>query len=179
MRDARFLTGGLRMLLAVGMLGSLARPAAAQVFELGGGVSRGCTGDSSGFCSDQTGPMWALHGGIWLSPVADQPAARILPLPDFGYSTPRDERFNRAADPAARVVPRIDITTRENSRQLAGGEATLPFRGSGRLGAVLGVGLGEVSNRSTSSRVSQPDARTSLRALGEGGGDAAREERAI
>ena len=133
-------------------LGSLARPAAAQVFELGGGLSRGCIGDSSGFCGDDTGAMWALHGGVWVSP-GWQISLRVatLPLPDATYSTTQDERFDRAADPAVRAAARIDITTRERSRQLAGAEAIYHFAGPRRFGAVLGVGIGEVKTRSTLS----------------------------
>jgi hypothetical protein len=152
MRDARFWGGGIRMLLAVVTIASLARPAAAQVVELGGGVSRGCTGDSSGFCSDETGPMWSMHGGLWASTrwlISLRVAA--LPLPDFRYTTHRDERFNYAADPAARSLPRIDIMTRQRNRQIIGGEALYHFAGARRFGGVLGVGIGDLRNPRTLS----------------------------
>jgi hypothetical protein len=40
--------------------------AAAQVVEVGGGVSRGCDGDSSGLCGDNAGAMWAGHASLGL-----------------------------------------------------------------------------------------------------------------
>ena len=86
--------------------------AAAQGFEAGAGIGRGCTGDSSGFCSDETGPMWSLHAGLWVTEHV-QIAIRIaaLPLDDFRYSTPRDDRFGLVPDPDLQSLPRIDITT--------------------------------------------------------------------
>ena len=130
----------------------ICRTAAAQGFEVGGGIGRGCTGDSSGFCSGQTGPMWALHGGYWITDYV-QIAARFaaLPLDDFMYSTHRDDRFNLADDAAARSLTRIDITSRNCSRQVWGGELLYYFAGARRFGFVLGIGLGELSNRSVQS----------------------------
>jgi hypothetical protein len=172
MREARFLTGGIRMLLAVVILESRARPAAAQVFELGGGVSRGCVGDSSGFCGDDAGALWALEGGLWAT-SRWQITLRLawLPLPGFEHSTPRDERFNRAGDPAARGLPRIDITVRDRSRLLYGAEGLYHFAGANHFGAVLGFGVGEVRNRSKST--CQPaGCEDVMAALNRGGGDA-------
>ena len=130
------------------VLWGICRTGAAQGFEVGAGISRGCTGDSSGFCSSQTGPMWAVHGGYWITDYV-QIAARFaaLPLDDFMYSTHRDDRFNLADDAAARSLTRIDITTRHRSRWLSGGEILYYFAGSRRFGFVLGAGLGELSNR--------------------------------
>ena len=74
----------LTILLSIVLFGWLARPALAQAAEVGGGVGYGCTGDSSGFCGDNTGPMWALEAGFWVSRRV-QIAARLatLPLADF------------------------------------------------------------------------------------------------
>ena len=130
----------------------ICRTAAAQGFEVGGGIGRGCTGDSSGFCSGQTGPMWALHGGYWITDYV-QIAVRFaaLPLDDFTHSTPRDDRFDLADDAEARRLTRIDVTTRNRSRWLSGGEILYHFAGSRRFGFVLGAGIGELSNRMTLS----------------------------
>jgi hypothetical protein len=121
--------------------------AAGQGFEAGGGIARGCTGDSSGFCSDETGPMWSVHAGFWITEHV-QIAVRFaaLPLDDFSHSTPRDDRFSLADDQHARSLARIDITLRERSRHLGGGELLYYFAGAGRIGFVLGAGLGELSN---------------------------------
>jgi hypothetical protein len=122
--------------------------AAAQGFEAGGGIGRGCTGDSSGFCSDETGRMWSVHAGFWITERV-QMAVRFaaLPLDDFSYSTPRDDRFSLADDERARSLARIDITTREGSRHLLGGELLYYFAGARRFGLALGAGLGELTNR--------------------------------
>jgi len=167
MSDSSSLARRLPILLTLVALGALARPAAAQVFEIGAGVSRACTGDSSGFCSDETGAMWALHGGLWVSRrwLINLRVA-TLPLPDATHSTPRDERFDRVTDPAVRVLPRIDITSRHRSRQLIGGEGLYHFAGPRRFGAVLGVGIGEVRNPMTLS--CEPDGcEEVMRALGD------------
>jgi len=70
-----------------------------------------------------------------------------LPLDDFSYSTPRDDRFSLVADPDLQRLPRIDITTRSRRRVLTGAEAIYYFAGSSSVGAMLGVGLGTVSDR--------------------------------
>ena len=130
------------------VLWGICRTGAAQGFEVGAGIARGCTGDSSGFCSGQTGPMWAVHGGYWITDYV-QIAVRFaaLPLDDFTYSTPRDDRFDLVDDAEARRLTRIDITTRSRSRWLSGGEILYYFAGSRRFGFVLGAGIGELSNR--------------------------------
>ena len=130
----------------------ICRTAAAQGFEVGAGIGRGCTGDSSGFCSDQTGPMWAVHGGYWVTDYV-QIAVRFaaLPLDDFTHSTHRDDRFDLADDAAARRLARIDVTNRKRSRQVWGGELLYHFAGARRFGFVLGIGIGELSNRSVQS----------------------------
>ena len=86
MRHSRSLIVTLTMLLSIVLFGWLTRPALAQAAEVGGGVGYGCTGDSSGFCGDNTGLMWALEGGFWVSRRV-QIAARVatLPLADFSY----------------------------------------------------------------------------------------------
>ena len=134
------------------VLWGICRTGAAQGFEVGAGISRGCTGDSSGFCSSQTGPMWAMHGGYWITDYV-QIAVRFaaLPLDDFTHSTPRDDRFDLADDAEARRLTRIDVTTRNRSRWLSGGEILYHFAGSRRFGFVLGAGIGELSNRMTLS----------------------------
>jgi hypothetical protein len=133
-------------------LSGICRTAAAQGFELGLGVGRGCTGDSSGFCSGQTGTMWAVHGGYWVTDYV-QIAARFaaLPLDDSTHSTHRDDRFDLADDAVARSLARIDVTNRERSRQVWGGELLYHFAGPRRFGPVLGIGIGELSNRSVQS----------------------------
>lgn len=134
------------------VLCGICRTAAAQEFEVGAGLSRGCTGDSSGFCSDQTGLMWSVHGGVWMTDyVRIGVRFAALPLEDVSYSTFRDGRFDLADDPAARALPRIDITSRNRSRQVWGGELLYHFAGVRRFGFVLGIGLGELSNRSVQS----------------------------
>jgi hypothetical protein len=64
MRDRRSGRWRIQVLLAIAALGCCARIAAAQVVEVGAGLSRGCTGDSTGFCSDDTGQMMSLYGGL-------------------------------------------------------------------------------------------------------------------
>ena len=157
----------LKKLLTVAILVCLSRSASAQVFELGAGLSRGCIGDSSGFCGDEAGAMWALHGSLWVSPRW-QISLRLatLPLPDTSHSTLRDDRFNAVVDPTLRSLPRIDITSRERSREVAGVEGLYHFAGARRFGAVLGIGVGAVRNRSTLS--CEPDGcEQVMRALGE------------
>lgn len=120
--------------------------ASAQGFEAGGGIGRACTSDSS-FCGGETGAMWSLHAGFWITEHA-QIMFRIvaLPLDDFRYSRPRDERFNRVADPDLQSLRRIDVTARDRRRVVSGAEAIYYFSGSSGLGAILGVGLGTVSS---------------------------------
>lgn len=148
MRQRYSVASRFGILLAAAIVGSCPRLVAAQIFELGGGVGRGCTGDSSGFCSNEHGAMGALYGGLWISPRV-QVAVRIAVLPqdDFNYSTPRDDRFALVDDPALRSLSRIDIKTRERRRVLTGVEALYHFAGSSRAGAMLGVGLGTASDR--------------------------------
>ena len=140
----------MRWMAMVGLILGLPVTVAAQTFELGGSISQGCTGDSSGFCSGDIGPMPAVHGGLWVSPKV-QILLRVanLPLDDRSYSTPRDDRFNRADDPAARTLPRIDITTTSRSRRLVSGEILFHFVRDGGFGAMLGAGFGDLSDRGT------------------------------
>jgi len=123
---------------------------AAQGLELGGSISNGCTGDSSGFCSDDMGPMPALHGALWVSPRV-QVVLRVanLPLDDQSYSTYRNDRLNFADDPVARTPSRIDITTTSRSRRLVSGEVLFHFVRDGGFGAMLGAGLGDLSDHGT------------------------------
>ena len=53
--------------LAVTLVLVAAAPVNAQVVEIGGGVSRGCIGDSSGFCGDEIGAMWSAR---WQLPAS-------------------------------------------------------------------------------------------------------------
>ena len=140
----------MRWMAMVGLILGLPVTVAAQTFELGGSISQGCTGDSSGFCSGDIGPMPAVHGGLWVSPKV-QILLRVanLPLDDRSYSTPRDDRFNRADDPAARTLPRIDVTTTTRSRRLITAEVLYHFARDGGFGALLGAGFGDLSNRGT------------------------------
>ena len=161
----------MRWMAMVGLILGLPVSAAAQGFELGGSISQGCTGDSSGFCSGDIGPMPALHGGLWVSPkVQILLRLAILPLDDQQYSTYRDDRFNLADDPAARTLPRIDITTTSGSRRLITAEVLYHFVRDGGFGAILGAGLGDLSNRGTLACLPEGCERV-LPALGSAPGD--------
>jgi hypothetical protein len=148
MRHRNPFTFSSRILFAALTLGSLPPLAHAQVFELGFGVSRACTGDVGRICGDDDGLMGAVYGGLWVSPRF-QIAVRVaaLPLEDFSYSTPRDDRFSLVDNPALRSLPRINITTRERRRVLSGAEALYHFGRSNGVGATVGVGLGTLSDR--------------------------------
>jgi hypothetical protein len=138
----------MRWMATAGLMLGLPVTVAAQGFELGGSISHGCTGDSSGFCGDDTGVMPAIYGALWVSPKV-QVLLRVanLPLDDHAYTTHRDERFNLADDAAARTLPRIDITTTARSRRLVSGEILYHFAPDSGLEAVLGAGLGDLSDR--------------------------------
>jgi hypothetical protein len=84
--------------------------AAGQSFEVGAAIGRGCTGDSSGFCSDQSGPMWSVHAGFWITKYL-QIAVRFaaLTLDDFSLSKPRDDRFSRGVTSAGRTIHSPDV----------------------------------------------------------------------
>jgi len=129
-------------------------PAAAQVVEIGAGIGRGCIGDSSGFCGDETGPMWAIHSSVWLDDTFEMGARfAVLPLPDVNYSVAHDDRFSAADDPAIRQLARIDVTGRERSRRIISGEATYHFPSEHPVGFLLGLGVGVKSNRTFQSCV--------------------------
>jgi hypothetical protein len=138
----------IRTLGAAGLLVlSLPVTAGAQVFELGGSISHGCTGDSSGFCGDQTGAMLGLHAGWHVSPKVEIAVrAARLPLVDFRYSRPRDQTVILAGDSTARDQSRIDVTETSRSRVVIGAEL-LYFGRAKRIGPLLGIGLGELSDR--------------------------------
>ena len=148
MRHGHPLIVSSRILSAALTLSALPPLAHAQVFELGGGVGRGCTGDVGRICGDEHGLMGSVYGGLWVSPRF-QIAVRVaaLPLGDYSYSTPRDDRFSLIADAPLRDLPRITITSRERRRVLSGAEALYHFGRSSRVGATLGVGLGTISDR--------------------------------
>lgn len=137
-----------RILLAALSLSAFPPLAHAQVFELGGGVGRGCIGDVGRICGDGHGWMGSVYGGLWVSPRF-QIVVRVAALPreDYSYSTPRDDRFSLVDDPSLRNLPRINITSRERRRVLSGAEALYRFGRSTRIGATLGVGLGTVTDR--------------------------------
>ena len=108
----------MRWIATAGLILSLP-VAAAQGFELGGSVSHGCTGDSSGFCSGDTGAMPAIYGALWCQAGKVQVGLRgaTLALDDRAL-THRDDRFNLADDAAARTLPRIDVAATARSRRL-------------------------------------------------------------
>ncbi len=135
----------IRVLL---MLVAFPVSAAAQVLEVGGGVSRGCTGDSSGFCGDDSGAMWAVHGSVWLDDRVEI-GVRLATLPgrDYSYATARDDRFNLAPDPAIRQLARIDVMVSDRSRQILSTEVLYHFARSRPVRGFLGVGLGERTDR--------------------------------
>ena len=95
----------MRWMATAGLILGLPVTAAAQGFELGGSISHGCTGDSSGFCGDDTGVMPAIYGGLWVSPKV-QVLLRVanLPLDDQAYSTHRYDRFDLPDDAAPRPL---------------------------------------------------------------------------
>jgi hypothetical protein len=93
-----------------------------------------------------------------------------LPLDDSSHWTPRDERFNLADDPAARTLPRIDTTATSRSRRLVTAEVLYYFVRDGGFGAVLGAGLGDLSDRGTLSCLPAGCERV-LRVLGSPVGD--------
>ena len=135
-----------QVLLAVTVLiGST--PAAAQVFEVGAGIGRGCIGDSSGFCGNETGPMLATHASAWMADRFEI-GLRLARLPrkSFGYTVPRDSRFDRVDDPAIRQMSRIAVGVRDRSRRIFAGEAIYHFARGRPVRALLGLGLGEVIN---------------------------------
>jgi len=138
----------MRSIATVGLILSLPVTVAAQGFELGGSVSHGCTGDSSGFCSGDTGVMPAIYGALWISPkVQFLLRAANLPLDDQSYSTQRDDRFNLADDAANRTLARIDVSSTARSRRLVSAEILYHFAPESGLEAVLGAGFGDLSDR--------------------------------
>ena len=147
MRQRYSVASRLWILLAALTLSGVPTLAYAQVFELGGGVGRGCTGDVGRICGDGHGLMGSVYGGLWVSPRF-QIVVRVaaLPMQDYSYSTTRDDRFSLVDDPSLRNLPRINITSRERRRVLSGAEALYHFGRSSRVGATLGVGLGTVSD---------------------------------
>ena len=137
-----------RILFAALTVSALPPLAHAQVFEVGGGVGGGCTGDVGRICGDGHGLMGSVYGGLWVSPRF-QIVVRVAALPreDYSYSTPRDDRFSLVDDPSLRNLPRVDITRRERRRVLSGAEALYHFGRSSRISATVGIGLGTVSDR--------------------------------
>ena len=138
----------MRWTATVVLILSLPVTLAAQGVELGGSISHGCTGDSSGFCSSDTGVMPAVYGALWVSTkVQVVLRAANLRLDDQAYSSHRDERFNLAEDASSRTLPRIDITTTARSRRLIGGEILYHFAPDSGLELVVGAGVGDLSDR--------------------------------
>ena len=125
-----------------------AKLAAAQSLEVGAGIARGCIGDSSGFCGDQMGAMPAVHASLWLDDRLEI-GLRLarLALPNLYYSVPRDDRFNAAADPAARQIPRLDIASEYRSRRLQDFELIYHFMRGRAVRPMLGFGIGGRTER--------------------------------
>jgi hypothetical protein len=126
--------------------------AAAQTFELGAGIGRACIGDSSGFCGDESGPMWSICGSVWMLggwEIGVRMAS--LSLPDSTNTIRRDDRFNSVDDPAIRQLPQIDLINRRRSRRIANVEAVYHFGRHRPVGAMLGVGFGERTNHGDQS----------------------------
>jgi hypothetical protein len=142
---------------------ALSTPATAQVAEVGGGIGPGCTGDSSGFCANDTQSMWSVHGSIWMDDRLEV-GLRIatLPRPDLNYSVARDDRFNVAADPAARLLPRIDVAVRDRSRRILTLEALYHFA-AGHPIRPLPASASAIALTDPTSRVLQPAASPSCR----------------
>lgn len=137
-----------RTLFAVTLL-TISVPAAAQVVEAGIGISRGCIGDSSGFCGDEIGPMWAPHASVWIDDRLEI-GIRLatLPLRDWSYAVPRDDRFNAVDDPTIRQLPRIDVNLQDRSRRILSGDAIYHFARKRPVRLHLGLGLGSLNDRS-------------------------------
>src|SRR6059036_1033812 len=83
-------------------------PAPAQVVEVGAGLSGACIGSEVTACGNETGPMWPIHGSLW---VVDRLEIGIrlasVSRPDWTYSMPRDDRFNAVDDLVVRQITRI------------------------------------------------------------------------
>lgn len=45
---------------------TISAPAAAQVAEVGVGISRACVGSEGSVCGDDIGPMWSTHASLCL-----------------------------------------------------------------------------------------------------------------
>jgi hypothetical protein len=136
--------GTMRLLLAIAaVMAAPAAAATAQILEIGAGLGRGCVGDSSGFCGDEAGLMWAATAGIRLDDRIEL-SVRLarLPLPDLTYVVRRDDRFNVASDPAVRQLPQIVVADESRSRQILSGEAVYHFRRGSTVRPMLGLGLG-------------------------------------
>jgi hypothetical protein len=136
------------MLFFVTALGLICSNASAQVVELGGGLSRGCPGDSSGFCGDDRGAMWAVHTTVWFDDRLEAGIRfGVLPLPDYTHAVAHDSRFDVVDDPAIRELPRVDVAVRDRSRRIFSGEAIYHFARGRIVRPMLGIGLGDMSNR--------------------------------
>jgi hypothetical protein len=92
--------------------------------------------------------MWAVHASTW---IADRLEIGIryalLPLPDQRYSVTRDDRFGLSADPAARLLPRVDVTVENRSQRIVSGETIYHFARGRPARLFLGAGLGDKTHR--------------------------------
>jgi hypothetical protein len=128
----------------------ISTPAAAQwsALEVGVDISRGCIGDSSGFCGDEIGTMRAARATAWIDDrVEIGGRLAVLPLEDWHYSVVHDSRFDQANDPTIRALAGIDVAVRERSRRILNAEATYHFARGRPVRAFVGGGLGQLSNR--------------------------------
>jgi len=130
---------------------TISTPAAAQwsAAEFGVDIGRGCIGDSSGFCGDESGPMRAAHASAWIDDRLEIGARlAVLPLEDWNYSQERDSRFDLVDDPAARTLSRIDVAVQDRSRRILNAEAIYHFARGRPVRGFVGGGFGRLSNRS-------------------------------
>ena len=130
---------------------TISTTAAAQwsAVEFGVDVGRGCTGDSSGFCGDEIGPMWATHASAWIDDrVEIGVRLAVLRLEDRHYSVEHDSRFDQANDPAIRALAGVDVAVREHSRRILNAEAIYHFARGRPVRGFVGGGFGQLSNRS-------------------------------
>jgi hypothetical protein len=127
----------------------ISTPSAAQVVEVGVGISRACVGSEGSACGDETGSMWATHASVWM---ADRLEIGIrfatMPLRDVTYSVHRDDRFNAVDDPAIRELPRIEVASRNRGRSILSGEAVYHFGPGNTIRGLVGLGLGSLIDRS-------------------------------
>jgi hypothetical protein len=138
----------IRYTLCTLMFLGMCASATAQVIEIGAGIGRACVGTDGSTCGYDRGAMSSIYSSVWFDDRLEVSARfATMPLPDWKYSQYRDDRFNLVADPAARQLPRVDVTVRDRSRQIVTGEAIYHFARGRPVRGFLGLGFGNLTNR--------------------------------